>query len=377
MLRLRMLAKEHAEVNELLPPPELDVPKLRRFAEDEIEARFERVRGVSQSNVIGGLEDELQVVIDPEKLAARQLTITDVRNVLRGQNEDTSGGDYWEGKRRWVVRTLGQFRTPEHVEQQLLAVRDGNPVYVRDVAEVRLGYKKPDGLVRRFGESSIAVNVLRETGANVLDVMDGLQAVNAQLNDGILEPAGLQLTQVYDETEYIDSSISLVQQNIFIGGALTMIVLMVFLHLGLRTLLVAPLILATAISAAYVSPWFFAVTLGHHLGGGFLVRPRRPGRGPGHSHQHHRDIPGPGLPGTVAECDQPGRPGVRRGDAGRQRGRRAGKHLSALGRGEAPLSAAVRGTHGSLGRRAVVDAHHGRRVPADRFCAGRGGPAVS
>ena len=120
-------AEQHPEFKELLPPDDFDVAKLRRFAEDEIEARFERVPGVSQSNVIGGYEDELQVVVDPEKLAARRITFNDVRNVLRGQNEDTSAGDFWEGKRRWVVRALGQFRSPEQVEHQLLAIRDGAP----------------------------------------------------------------------------------------------------------------------------------------------------------------------------------------------------------------------------------------------------------
>lgn len=269
MLRLRKLAAEHPEVNELLPPPELDVTKLRRFAEDEIEAAFERVSGVSQANVIGGLEDELQVIVDPELLAARRLTIEDVRRVLRAQNEDVSAGDFWESKRRWVVRTLGQFRSPEQVEQQLLTVMNGAPVYVKDVAEVRFGYKKPDGLVRRFGESSIAINTLRQTGANVLDVMAGLKQINEQLNRDLLKPRGLILTQVYDETEYINSSVMLVQQNIFIGGALTMIVLMLFLHLGVRTLLVIPLVLAGAVASAYVSPWYFAATLALIIGVGF------------------------------------------------------------------------------------------------------------
>jgi len=268
MLRLRNLAEEHPEAQELLPP-DIDVTKLRRFAEDVIEATFERVPGVANSNVIGGLEDELQVVVDPELLAARQLTIYDVRNVLRNQNEDTSGGDFWEGKRRWVVRTLGQFRSKEQVEQQLLAVRDGKPVYVRDVAEVREGFKKPDGLVRRFGASSIAVNCLREDGANVLEVMQGLRAANQRLNDGVLAGRQLQLTQVYDETEYIHSAIGLVRENIFLGGALTMTVLMFFLHLGRRTLVLAPAILATGLASVYVSPWFFVVCLALILGAGF------------------------------------------------------------------------------------------------------------
>ncbi|QDV19023.1 Efflux pump membrane transporter BepE [Gimesia panareensis] len=270
MLRLRLLSDEYPDVRgEILPKVDIEVTKLRRFAEDEIEARFERVAGVSQSNVLGGLEEELQVVVDSEQLAARQLTIADVRRVLRGQNADTSAGDFWEGKRRWVVRTLGQFRNIEEVEDQLLAIRDGAPVYVRDVAEVRLGYKKPDGLVRRFGESSIAVNCIRETGANVLEIMNGLRDAAQDIDETVLKPRGLQLVQVYDETDYIYSSVDLVKNNIFIGGALTMIVLMSFLHLGIRTLIVVPFIILTAIAAAYISPWFFAVCLALIVGAGF------------------------------------------------------------------------------------------------------------
>ncbi|MDZ4657196.1 MAG: efflux RND transporter permease subunit [Bythopirellula sp.] len=269
-LRLRKLAAEHPEVAFLLPPPDLDVTKLRRFAEDEIEARFERVAGISQANVLGGLEDELQVIVDPEKLAARQLTVAQVRDVLRGQNKDTSAGDFYEGKRRWVVRALGEFRTPEQVENQLLAVRDGAPVFVRDVATVSVGYKKPDGVVRRYGDSNIAINTIRESDANVLDIMAELRVATAQLNREILNPKGLMLSQVYDETEYINSSIGLVIENIFVGGALTMIILMLFLHLGWVTLIMSVPILLTALAAVYISPWFFAVTVGLIIGVGFL-----------------------------------------------------------------------------------------------------------
>src|SRR5690606_23061679 len=154
--RLRKLAEKHPEVKPLLPVP-VEIQKLRRFAADWIEARFERVDGVSQANVIGGRDEEMQVVVDPEKLAARQLTIADVRNALVSQNQDTSGGDIWEGKRRMVVRTLGQFRSPRDVEEVIIARRDGKPVYMRDVATVSIGYKKPDGVVKRFGAESIAV----------------------------------------------------------------------------------------------------------------------------------------------------------------------------------------------------------------------------
>ena len=257
--RLKQLIEKHPEARPLLS--EVDVLEMRRFAENNIESAFERVKGVSNADVIGGLENELQVVVDPEKLAARQLTIADVRAVLRGQNRDTSGGDFWEGKRRWVVRTLNQFRSKEHVERQLLAVRGGAPVYVSDVAEVRDGFKKPDSIVRRFGTNSIAVRVLREGGANVLDVMAGLRDVNQRLNENILHRQHLHLAQVYDETDYIYSAIGLVTENIFLGTALTMVSLMIFLHLNRRTLLFSPLILATGAAAVYVHSYWFAVCL--------------------------------------------------------------------------------------------------------------------
>ena len=134
VFRLRAMAEEHPEVRELLPP-DVDVTRMRRFAENEIESRFERVPGISQSSVYGGLEEELQVIVDAEKLAARQITIADMLRVLRGQNKDTSAGDFSEGKRRWVVRTLGQFRDPEDVKNQLLVVQNGAPIHVGDVAE--------------------------------------------------------------------------------------------------------------------------------------------------------------------------------------------------------------------------------------------------
>ena len=104
---------------------------------------------------------------------------------------------------------------------------------------------------------------MRETGANVLDVMDGLQRrCGADLNRDVLNPRGLQLTQVYDETEYIYSAIDLVRDNIFVGGALTMVVLMLFLHLEVRTLMVIPCIMVTAVAGRRtISPWFFVICL--------------------------------------------------------------------------------------------------------------------
>jgi HAE1 family hydrophobic/amphiphilic exporter-1 len=237
LYRMRRLVAAHPELAPFCPL-EQQVESMRRMAEDEVEARLERIEGVATADLVGGRADELQVIIDPQRLAARGLTIEDLRVALVNQNQDTSGGDVWEGKRRYVIRTLGQFRSPAQVEGVIITRRDGKPVYVRDVAQVQLGKKKPDGLLRRFGTSNIGIRIGREQGANVLEMMRGVRAVTADIDRG-LRPRGLALELVYDETTYIDSAISLVRDNIVVGGLLTVITLLVFLRNVRSTLVVA------------------------------------------------------------------------------------------------------------------------------------------
>ncbi len=274
VFRLRQLKKEFGfEYPELadLVPAEIDFERMQRFMDNVVEARFERVAGVADAYVYGGREEELQVVVDPQKLAARGLTVDAIRSILRGRNKDTSGGNFEEGKRRWVVRTLGQFRSEKDIEDQILTIQNGAPVYLRDVAEVQVGFKKRESIARRYGISSTGCAINRESGANVLAVMDGLKIATEELNEGPLKQKGIQLYLYYDETDYIYSAIGLVQQNIFVGGALTMIVLMLFLNSSGKTLLFTPFIAASAVAAAYLSPWFFLITLGLILIAGFWL----------------------------------------------------------------------------------------------------------
>ncbi|MEL6104901.1 MAG: efflux RND transporter permease subunit [Planctomycetota bacterium] len=258
--RLRIAARDAPTIAELLPP-EIDVTRMKRFAEEEIQPALERVDGVAGMRIYGGLLDEMQVVVDPASLAARGLTLDSVRSVLNGQNRDISGGTFQEGKRDYTVRVLGQFKSIEQIRSQVLAVQNDVPITVGDVATVKLGYKKPSGVVRRFGDFAISLGAQRENDANVVETMAGLRLAVVDLNKDLLGPRGLQLVQVTDETEYIDAAVRLVNQNIVAASALTMIVLMMFLHLGRATLFVVPLIAGTAVLSVFVSSWLFVATL--------------------------------------------------------------------------------------------------------------------
>ena len=249
LYRLNALVKEHPEIRTLLPVT--DLRKSLRFVEEHVKSRFDRVSGVADTFVLGGQAEEMQVLVDPERLAARQLTIDDLRQALRVRNKDTSGGEIWDGKRRYVVRTLGQFSSPEQIQRTIVATHDGVTTYVEDVADVRLGYKRPTSSYRRGGSELIGLGVLSDTGANVLEIVDEVRVVSAELNEGLLAQRGMKLSEVWSDADYIDSAVGLVNQNIAIGGVLTVLVLLSFLR-SVRSTIVIAIAVPTSIVGTFL-----------------------------------------------------------------------------------------------------------------------------
>ncbi len=232
-----------------------DMPTYGDFVEDVIQDRLERIEGVSAVNVFGGVSRELQVVVDPVRLSRFGLTVPEVVQKLRAENISISAGDVDEGKRRYVVRTEGNLNTEEAIREVVLrssAATGGlGRVRVGDVADVQFSYQEPTSRLRFKGEPGLAFNVVRESGANVIRVMEALQEELAALEAGPVAEAGLNIEQVYDETVYINGAISLVTQNIYIGGALAVVILMLFLRSPRATAVVA-LAIPISIVASFV-----------------------------------------------------------------------------------------------------------------------------
>ena len=237
-------------------PFEGEISTLYDFADDYIKPELERVPGLAQANIFGGEEREMHVIVDPAKLAAREVTLNQLGAALDRENRNFSGGDFSEGKRRYIVRTVGEYSSPEDIEDVVIAVKNGVPIHVRDVARAGLGYRKPRAKPYYLGNEMIAMNAVKEPGENVLVVMEQLKATVERLNRELLAPRGLRLIQGYDETEYIDSSIGLVRQSLYVGGALAVIVLLLFLRSVTSTLVVAVAIPISMISTFLAMLWF-------------------------------------------------------------------------------------------------------------------------
>lgn len=224
------------------------------FVTDVIKERIERVPGVGRVNVFGGSERQLHIVVDPNALARYQLTVGELANALKNANISLGAGDINEGKRRYVVRTEGELNDLGIIRQVLLRGHDGSGgrVTVGDIADVRFGYKEPGATIRFLGRPSIAFNAARQTGANVIEIMGGIREAVAQLNQSAVPGAGLSLRQVYDETVYINSAIALVRQNIWVGGTLAALILLLFLR-SFRATVVISLTIPVSVIGAFVA----------------------------------------------------------------------------------------------------------------------------
>ena len=215
-----------------------DMDRYWRLAEDHIKPSFEKVHGVGSSYVYGGRREELHVIVEPEELAARGITIPQLIEALDRENTNVSGGDFNEGKRVYKVRTVGEYSRPEDVEKVVLQTSDGRRVYLGDVATVRIGMRKREGFVRARAVPTIAINCVRQIGANVLETMTRVQEVVEDLNTR-LAAEQLKLVQVYDETDYVNDSIDRVLKNLLIGSLLATTILYLFLRSATSTLVVA------------------------------------------------------------------------------------------------------------------------------------------
>ena len=243
-----------------LPDNKRDVNTYKTYFEDEIRQYIERVEGVSDLLVFGGRDTEVHVNADPIKLAGYHLTVGEVGKRIREQNHNTSAGFIDVGKKSFRVRTVGQFSKPEEIYRVVLRDSGDRRVFVRDVASVTTGYSTLHESVMQNNATCMAIGVKKEPGANVLTLTKQVKKTVDELNREELKERGLYLDWVYDQTPYIQSAINLVRQNIYLGGALAILVLLIFLRSATSTLVVA-----TAIPISAIGTFIFMWLMGRNL----------------------------------------------------------------------------------------------------------------
>ncbi|MFT3792364.1 MAG: efflux RND transporter permease subunit [Rudaea sp.] len=210
-----------AEVNEA------QLKQLRRFADDELKKRLEPTAGVAAVKVGGGLEDQVDVDIDQQKLRQLNLNIADVTKRLTDENVNVSGGRIENGSQRYLVRTVNQFANLDEMRNLLVKVDNGVPVRLKDIADVKQGFKEREGIVRVDGHEAIELAIYKEGDGNTVSVAGAVKKQLAKLND--ILPPNAKLDTIDDQSIFIQSSLDDVRNDAVIGGVLAILIIFFFL----------------------------------------------------------------------------------------------------------------------------------------------------
>ena len=209
---------------------------LRRFAEDQLKNDLEAVEGTAAVKVSGGLEDEIQILVDQEKIAQLGLSIRTIAARLRAENVNLSGGRLEQGEQRFLVRTLNEFTSVEEIADSIIATPAGRPIYLRDVASVTRGFKEREAITRVNGRESVELAVYKEGDANTVQVAKRIGERVEEMKDRL--PPDTELTLVYDQSVFIAQAIGQVRNAALLGGLLAILVLYAFLRDGRATFVI-------------------------------------------------------------------------------------------------------------------------------------------
>jgi len=241
--------------------------ELTRILEREISQHFEQIPGAGSVDIWGGVYREIQVRLERDRLASTGLTAADVRQALQRENTTLPGGDMREGLRDMYVRTRGEYASLDEIADTIITMVDGKPIRVSDVAEVVDGYEDVDRLVQIDGLPMVRIGVRKQSGANTVAVAREARRIMEQINR---DRDDLELLVVIDQSEFIKSSISNVQQAAVWGGLLAVAVLYVFLRNGSTTFIIA-LSIPISLIAAFGLLFFNRLTLNQMSFGGLAL----------------------------------------------------------------------------------------------------------
>jgi HAE1 family hydrophobic/amphiphilic exporter-1 len=257
-----------------------ELTRLRRYADDELKKRLEPVDGVAAVKVSGGLEDEVQVLIDEARLAQLNLPVGSVIERLRQENVNISGGRLEEGTQRYLVRTVNQFGDLEQMREMLVTTQDGVPVKLRDIAEVRQGFKERQAIIRLAGREAVEMAIYKEGDANTVAVATAVREALQRLQQRSVAAGpqaapdakpvqrprgeyvidGVPVRTVEDSSIFIENALAEVRKEALMGGVFAILLIFFFLRDGWSTF-----VISLSLPVSIIATFFFMGQFGLSL----------------------------------------------------------------------------------------------------------------
>ncbi len=201
---------------------------LTTLADEDVRRQLEAVNGVGEVRLAGGLAREIRINLLPAELEARGVTVPEVMGALQRQNMEVPAGRVEQGVNESIVRVTGRITDPLQFNEIVVAMRDGHPVRVRDVARVEVGSAEERSLALVNSERAVSIDLVKVSGANTVAVADGVQEALVKLRATL--PADVDLQVIRDNSVQIRHSVNDVIKELLIGAFLTILIVMLFLN---------------------------------------------------------------------------------------------------------------------------------------------------
>ena len=232
--------------------------ELTRYAEDVIKDRLQTISGVGSIIIGGSKRYAVRIWLDADKLAARQLTVADIRETLRNENVELPSGRIESRTREFTVKTEGELKRPEAFNDLVVAYQGGTPIYLRDVGRAEAGVENERNLARFMQKPAVGLGVVKQSKANTIEVARAVKAEVEKIRPTL--PAGILIQTAYDSSIFIERSVTEVTETLLIAFVLVVFVIFLFLR-TVRTTLIPTLVIPTSIIGTFLMMYWMGFTI--------------------------------------------------------------------------------------------------------------------
>ncbi|MDX1617794.1 MAG: efflux RND transporter permease subunit, partial [Balneolaceae bacterium] len=226
---------------------------LRTMAQQRLEQRLERIPGVASSETSGGYERQINIEISNEQMRSYNLSISTIASRLQQENIQVPAGELVEGRTIYSLRTIGEFENVDQIRNTIIAVRDGEPLKLENVAKVEDGIAQPIGNVHVNGQDGVIINVYRQSDANVVTTANAVVGNLDQLQN--ILPGDVAIDVLTNKAEFIKMSIDNLLWTGLQAVILVVLILLAFLRSGRSALIIAISIPVSIISTFSIMDW--------------------------------------------------------------------------------------------------------------------------
>jgi multidrug efflux pump len=205
-----------------------DAVKLKQYA-DKLQDRFEELKEITRADIVGAPEREIQINVDPLRMAGARVTFNDIENAIRRENNDISGGQVEVGNMKRTIRVRGQFGDSKDLNHIIVKNVSGAPIYLKDIASLKDTVKERESFARLDGKNVITLNIVKRSGENLIDAADRIKNTVEEMRSNDLLPKDLIVTITGDQSKNTKTSFNELVNTIIIGFILVLLILMFFM----------------------------------------------------------------------------------------------------------------------------------------------------